>query len=111
MQSMEFLNAGSIHDVPIGRGKPLSWRGSVFAVFRETFGHFYVFEDRLPQHKDGELSFGVIEKGKIKLRDGHTVDLHTGRYDNTDSFVRSYNAWVENGFVLITIGQLASGLV
>lgn len=105
MKTPEFCNAGSIHDIPIGKGRRFNFGDDHFAIFRETFGHFYVFADEATDA--GKLSNGVIEGDKIKLTDGHTVDLHTGRYDNTSHCIRSFNSWVENGFILI----LASGIL
>ena len=102
-------NAGSIHDIPIGRGKRLNLGRDHFAIFRETFGHFYVFADEVP----GEplaVSSGVIHGDKIELSDGHIVDLHTGRFDDSNFVVRSFNTWVENGFVLFALTHLAASL-
>ncbi|MBP9853786.1 MAG: hypothetical protein KBD53_02835 [Candidatus Omnitrophica bacterium] len=105
MLKTEFCNAGSIHDIPIGKGKRFNIGTDHFAIFRETFGHFYVFADEATDA--GKISNGVIEGHKIKLTNGHTVDLHTGRYDNTNHFIPSLNSWVENGFILI----LAAGVL
>ncbi len=102
-------NAGSIHDIPIGKGRRLNLGPDHFAIFRETFGHFYVFADDVP----GEplaVSTGVIHGDKIELSDGHVVDLHTGRFDDSNYTLRSFNAWVENGFILFTLSQVATSL-
>ena len=108
MRRIQFCNAGCIHDIPIGKGRRLSVGDRRFAVFRETFGHFYIFADEMLGADP--VSSGVIEGDKIKLKDGHTVDLHTGRYDNSKLFVRSFNPWVENGFILFTIGKFVSAM-
>lgn len=111
MDRINFCNAGSIQDLPIGRGQCMRVGDRRIAVFRETFGHAYVFVvDEAPE-RIPSLCSGIIEGDKIKLEGGHTVDLHTGRFDNSDIFVRGLNSWVENGFLLFTIGQIASGIV
>ena len=102
-------NAGSIHDIPIGKGRRLNLGADHFAIFRETFGHFYVFSDEVP----GEplaVSTGIIHGDKIQLSDGHMVDLHTGRFDDSNFVLRSFNAWVENGFILFTLSHVVSML-
>jgi hypothetical protein len=99
------MNAGSIHDVPIGRGISYSVGGHHFAIFRETYGHFYVFEDARADTKRG-LHHGQIEKGKIRLPNGHTVDLHTGQLDHSQRFLHSLLTWVENGFIFFMISGL-----
>lgn len=104
MKPFDFCNAGSIHDIPIGKGRRLNVGNNHFAVFRETFGHFYVFADEATEA--GKLSNGIIEGDKIKLTDGHTVDLHTGRYDNTNRCIRSFSSWVENGFIFFIMSGI-----
>ena len=103
MKVQDPINAGSIHDVPVGRGLRFSCDGQKYAVFRETYGHFYVFSDA-PQAGGCSISQGVIDRGKIKLPDGHAVDLNTGRLEGTDKFFRSFASWVENGFVFFVAG-------
>lgn len=101
MKIKDFLNVGSIHDIPIGKGVRFSAGEDKFAVFRETYGHFYVFADENPDSM-GSICQGTIDHGKIRLPDGHSVDLHTGQLDQTDHFLRSFIPWVENGFVLFS---------
>lgn len=104
MKPLSFCNAGSIHDIPIGKGRRFNLGGDHFAIFRETFGHFYVFADEATDA--GKISSGVIHGDKIELTDGHTVDLHTGRYDNSNHFIPSFNSWVENGFILFMVSGM-----
>jgi hypothetical protein len=49
--NLELCNAGSIHDIPIGKGRRLNLGTDHFAIFRETFGHFYVFADDVPGNR------------------------------------------------------------
>jgi len=99
MRTKKFLNAGSIHDVPIGKGSRFSICEEKFAVFRETYGHFYVLTD---EYLDsiGRVSQGNMEGRTIKFTNGHTLDLVTGQLDGSDHFVRSFVTWIENGFIL-----------
>ena len=99
MRLKDFLNAGNIHDFPIGKGKSLSIGNEKFAVFRETYGHFYIFIEQV-NDQIGPLFQGIIDQGKIKLRNGHSVDLHTGRLDESEEVIPSVTPWLENGFIL-----------
>lgn len=100
MNTQGCFNAGSIHDIPLRKAVHYSIGGEHFAIFRETFGHFFAFADEVFE-KEGPVSLGTIDGEKIRLPLGHTVDLKTGQLDSTDHFVRMFNAWVENGFVFI----------
>ena len=101
MHIRDFFNAGCMHDIPIGRGARFQAHGHHFAVFRETFGHFYVFADESIDYI-GPIFRGIIENGHVSLPDGHTIDLHTGEYDHSGYYVPSFTSWVENGFILFS---------
>lgn len=100
-----FLNVGSIHDIPVGKGMHYTAGKQHIAIYRETYGHFYIFADERSDSKRG-LHQGRIKDGKICLPNGHTVDVHTGQLDTSQRFFRSIVGWVENGFILLSLSSL-----
>ena len=99
------LTVGSIHDIPIGSGMRVSVGDHRVVIFRETYGHFYAFEDERSGALRG-LQNGRIEEGQICLPNGHHVDLHTGKIDHSDRLLRSVLSWVENGLIILSISSL-----
>ena len=97
--------AGSIHDIPIGRGVQVSVAGHKIALYRETYGHFYAFED---DRNDPvcDLHNGTIQNGRICLENGQSVDLHTGRVNHSDRLLHSFIPWVENGIIFLSLAGL-----
>jgi len=96
------INAGSIHDVPVGKGKRFCVGEKHFAIFRETYGHFYIFLDERKDPQRG-LEKGWIKEDKICLADGHKVNVHTGQVEGSGRFFRSVLPWIENGFILFSL--------
>lgn len=101
MKLKDFLNVGTIHDIPIGKWAKVSQGEECYVVFRETHGHLYIFVD---EHGDGfdSIAQGYIENGKIVLPSGHSIDLHSGQLDQKDHFLRSFIPWIENNFLLFS---------
>jgi hypothetical protein len=105
MINNDLVNVGSIDDVPIGRGMWYTVKNHHLAIFRETYGHFYIFEDARSDAARG-LHHGRIEDGKVCLPNGHAVDLRTGQLDQSSRFLHTVLTWVENGFVFFSLSGL-----
>jgi len=100
MEEKQEFNVGSIHDVQIGKGFDVNVSGAKIALFRETYDKFYALEDEILGIA-GSISKGTIERGKIRLRYGKTVDMRTGQCDDSDHFIRTFHVWVEGQFIFV----------
>jgi len=95
------INLGPLEDIPIGQGRCFIVKDEEISVFRQRNGKISAIENRCP-HRAGALSDGIVGNGEVVCPlHGHKFDLSTGKGSAQGECVRVFNAWVENGNVLI----------
>jgi len=95
------VNLGSLEDIPIGQGKCFVVKDEEISIFRLRDGKVFAIENRCP-HSAGALSDGIVGNGEVVCPlHGHKFNLVTGKGSTQGECVRVFNAWVENGNVLI----------
>lgn len=110
-REINFINLGPIRDLPIQKGYTAHAFGRKFDVFRETFGHCYVLDHNSLEAVGEDIHQSRLEGQKLRFDDGKALDLHSGAIDGEDSKkVKIFNAWVENGFILVSLTEVLSSI-
>jgi nitrite reductase (NADH) small subunit len=97
------VNIGPLDQIPIGQGRCFVIKGEDIGVFRSREGEIFAIDNKCP-HAQGPLSDGITGNGKVICPlHGHKFDLKTGRGDEESECVRAFDAWEENGDILIEL--------
>jgi nitrite reductase (NADH) small subunit len=101
MEKTYTVNVGPLEDVLVGQGLCFVIEGEEIAVFRARDGKVFAVSNRCP-HRGGSLSDGIIGDGKVICPlHGHKFDLATGKGCEAGESLMVFDAWVEEGNVLI----------
>lgn len=99
----EFLPAGPLTQIPVGRGLTVHVGGREIALLREG-DKVYALDNKCP-HKGAALSFGWVENGKVACpMHGWEFSCQTG--DCTDRpgvAVKHYEVKIEGGSVWVKL--------
>ena len=109
---MNWIDIGSIEEIPVRGARKVKTRAGCLAVFRTDETAVYVTSNTCP-HKGGPLAEGIVHGAKVTCPLHNWVfDLETGEAQGADEGrIDTYPAKVEDGRILIDaaiLGQQAA---
>jgi nitrite reductase (NADH) small subunit len=106
----EWLNVGSVDDVPLRGARTIATRQGDIAVFKAADGVLFALWDRCP-HRGGPLSQGIIHGHAVTCPlHNWVISLKTGTAQGVDNgCVRKVPLKVEDGRICLSANAVAAG--
>jgi len=108
MRASDFIDVGSIDDVPLRGSRVLRAPGGDLALFRSAEGDVFALRDQCP-HKKGPLSQGIVHGRSVTCPlHNWVISLATGEAQGADEgSVRTIPLRIEAGRILIDMAELS----
>lgn len=105
----QWVNVGSLSDVPIRGARVVKTAHGCIAVFRTSEDHAFALDDRCP-HKGGQLSQGIVHGTSVTCPlHNWVINLESGLVQGADhGQVRSHPLKIENGKLLLDVTALSA---
>jgi nitrite reductase [NAD(P)H] small subunit len=105
---MNWIDIGTIEDVPLRGARLLKTRVGCIAVFRTGESEIFATSNTCP-HKGGPLSEGIIHGQSVTCPLHNWVfDLNTGKAQGADAGqIETYPVRLEDGRILIDCAEIA----
>ncbi len=109
MRASDFIDVGSINDVPVRGSRVLRAPGGDIALFKAADGEVFALRDECP-HKKGPLSQGIVHGRSVTCPlHNWIIDLESGQATGADDGCTNVIAVrVENGRILLDARALAA---